>query len=614
MSSKHVFSALLCGVLGGLLLSLPAVGQERARTLEPAAARADVTFDVFVPPAPDPALDALLRDQVTPGSPTYHRFLTPAAYRARFATAPDRMAVVTAELRRAGLTVQPEGAHMLRATGSVDRVQRVFATTLSRGTFPSGRTALVATSGLRLPASLAAQGAVVAGLAPAIRMRRHSLPTGLVTGLGTGLGTGRIAPDSRMGRAGPYWFDDLKQAYDLPDERVLNGKGVAIGILMAGAYNPGDMARYFNGERLSVPAITVEAIYGGAAYSRTGSLETHLDIQQAGGMAPKAAIKLYNLPDLSDGSILAGLARIDEENAVDIVSMSFGAPELVYTAAFNGGQDDTGLLLAMDALFKQGNAEGITFVASSGDSGALAGPPAACFLPNAGPYCGFFGPSAEHPASSPYVTAVGGTNLLTAADPSHPDDLDSAYRDENAYYDRLAYDPYYNSPALGAIWGSGGGVSLFEPRPDWQKLAPTGSARFRTVPDVAGHMGGCVGAAILPCPRDRSGDIVEIGGKLYGVAGTSASAPDFAGILALKAQHLQSRLGNENLDIYTLGQLQREHRIAPVFRDHIPGNNGFFAATPGYNLVLGNGTVRARAFIGVPGMAAAGVPRGPSNP
>jgi subtilase family serine protease len=379
-------------------------------------------------------------------------------------------------------------------------------------------------------------------------------------------------------------------------------------------YNPSDMAMYFNHEKSKAPFITEQLVFGGAPYPSPDSVETHLDIQQSAGMAPKAAIVLYNVPDLSDQSLLAGLVDIDEQNAVDIVSMSFGAPEVAYGAAYNGGQDMHGILAAYDALFRQGNAEGITFVASSGDAGAMAAAPIGCFAPDAVAGCGDFGLSVEYPASSPYVTAVGGANLVTTSDPSHPADLNSAYVAENAYYDRFAYDVFYDTPAQGAVWGSGGGVSLFEPKPAWQSLAPTGSATLRTVPDVAGHMGGCPNGVILPCPPDRSADMVAFGGEYYDVIGTSASAPDFAGLLALKAQRLQQRLGNENPELYRLGHAQRAHLIAPVFRDGIPGNNGFYPATPGYNLVLGNGTVRGRAFIGAMNLLPAGIPQTATNP
>ena len=94
--------------------------------------------------------------------------------------------------------------------------------------------------------------------------------------------------------------------------------------------------------------------------------ETALDLEQTGGMAPKAHLVYYDLPLLSDGNIFLGLTTVLNMNVVDVLSMSFGTPDKLFTAEYNGGQDYTGYLQIYDDFFAQGNAQGITFVASSG--------------------------------------------------------------------------------------------------------------------------------------------------------------------------------------------------------------------------------------------------------
>jgi kumamolisin len=126
-------------------------------------------------------------------------------------------------------------------------------------------------------------------------------------------------------------------------------------------------------------------------------------------------------------------------------------------------------------------------------------------------------------------------------------------------------------------------------------------------------MGGCPIGAALPCGPDRSADIVAIGGEYYGVIGTSASAPDFAGLTALKIQRLGSRLENENYEIYALALLQQAG-LLKVFQDDIPGYNGLYISQKGYNRVLGNGTVIGINFLLAPSTPAAGTPQTPSNP
>ena len=289
--------------------------------------------------------------------------------------------------------------------------------------------------------------------------------------------------------------------------------------------------------------------------------------------------------------------------------MSFGSAEAYYTAADNEGSDYTYLITVEDELFAQGNMQGITFVASSGDYGALEALPPECF--NYGPNCGAAQPGVEFPASSPHVVGVGGTNLITTH--TTTTDLNSAYVREQAYADPLASDIFYGTSATGLVWGSGGGDSMFFRKPAFQALTNTGNARFRTVPDLSLHMGGCpVGAS--SCSPDDSADIEVIGGKNVGVIGTSASAPDFAGLTALAVQRFGSRLGNENFYIYALAAAQ-QLGLTNVFKQGIPGYNGLYStAARGYNRVLGNGTLSGKAFLLAPLVPAAGTPQTPTNP
>jgi subtilase family serine protease len=107
---------------------------------------------------------------------------------------------------------------------------------------------------------------------------------------------------------------------------------------------------------------------------------------------------------------------------------------------------------------------------------------------------------------------------------------------------------------------------------------------------------------------------VAISGKYIPLHGTSASAPDFSGLVALRAQHDNSREGAINYLIYAMAAAQRAGAAPPVFRTDIPGDDGYYYTHPGYNLVLGNGTLYGAAFAGLPYGPFAGVPRTPTNP
>jgi subtilase family serine protease len=278
-------------------------------------------------------------------------------------------------------------------------------------------------------------------------------------------------------------------------------------------------------------------------------------------------------------------------------------------------------------LFQQGNAQGITFVASSGDNDALD-----CLSPafDNNPTNGTnFVLGVANPADDPNVTAVGGTNLKTTAMPGVDD---AAYASENANFDpRLPAQIQISATETVTVgdntWGSGGGFSVLFNKPFYQSLVNTGSNVHRAVPDVSLMMGGCPGDADLAVQNckelPRSAAIVWVGGTPSVLIGTSASAPELAGVIALEVGLIGSRLGNVNPVIYQLSQIQTSAggvNAPPAlqfFHRDISGNNNFYTVKPGqaYSEVLGNGTLNVENFLELPVAAApAGAPNTPSNP
>jgi subtilase family serine protease len=590
----------------GLSLALSANAQRKATVVSAVGASESVTFELYIPLSNKAALEQLLADQQTTTSAQYHQWMTPAQIQARFGPSAATVAAVSQELAGYGLTAKQVSPQLLQVSGSGAEVSEALGAPLVHGITAKGRSVVFTTRPVSLPSATGSAGAVLTGLSGTVRQHTHAKKAAL--------------PSNRYSPEGGYWFDDLKQAYTFPSYEKYTGKGSKIGILISSAINPSDMTAYFGHEKLAVPSITVEPVLGGAPFdpNSDGSLEAELDVQQSGGMAPDAAITVYDIPDLSDESIIAGLEQIVQDNKVDVVNMSFGGPELAYTAAYNSGVDYTYLLKAEDEIMAKGNAMGIAFVASSGDLGALSIPSAACFYDNAPTPCGTFQASVEFPASSPHVTGVGGTNLKTVYDSSNPNDLDSAYVSEEAYADSISGDYEYGTTATGAYWGSGGGDSILFSKPFYQLLARTGDTGTRSVPDVALHMGGCpaVPASFTEtCSPDDSYDIEAFAGGYYGVIGTSASSPDFAGLTALNIQKSRGRVGNENAYIYTLAALQSIGLIKNVYHWGIPGFNGLYTSgNQGYNRVLGNGTLYGKDFILATGVPSAGIPQTPTNP
>jgi subtilase family serine protease len=569
---------LACASL--MAASLPA-SAEMPKIIVAAVASERVDFSLYFPPRGEAALHALMLAQNRPGSPQYHRWLTPAAFDQSFGPTADTLARVNAELASRGLVVTLHRGQMLRVTGSAGDVEAAFGIVLSHAQFSDGSTALVADRMPVMTPELAAAGALTPDFTTVAPMKKDSHNLGPI-------------PNNFESTTGPYYAADLRQAYDFPSALTLTAKGVQIGILMEGGYSTTDMADYFGDELLPgslQPSISEVLVNGGLAYSAKNSGETELDIQQSGGISLQASITLYNLSDLKFTTIAYGLNQIVSDNLADVVNMSFGGPEADLLPANNGGVSQEYLVKVEDILFEQGTSQGITFVASSGDHGAI-------------PLAGTSGKptlTPETPATDPYVVAVGGTNLVTSFKAGSNN---SAYVSENANFD---------NEANGEVWASGGGISLFWSKPSYQSLVKTPSTTRRTVPDVAQHMGGCPSDA-TKCHTPHSADVEVLGGEQDGVIGTSASSPDIVGLFALKVKLTGGRLGWENVDIYTRAEAQDAGGAAtPFHHKNIPGNNGHYLTALPYDLVIGNGSVDARQLLGTT-LPAAGVPGTSSNP
>jgi len=611
------FCSVIAALAGGALCTPPPGTQFHAAVAGPADGKQRVEFNVFLPLRHTNDLDALLERLQTPGSPDYHKWLTPAEFRTRFGPDPADVATVSETLEHYGFKVIQTHSHGIRVAGTVDNVQHAFGVSLGNAASKLGARRLVTEDGLVMPDALQKAGARIIHFAPLQGAKPE-----------VQIASGPVSPDNRQSQFGGYWFDDLKQAYDFPSVEALNGAGRTIAIMAVSDYQEADIKMYFAHESTSaapvaIPTISRFPVAGGTAFDPNSSLslEAELDLEQAGGMAPAANLVLVNVYDSSQAALLDGYLTVVEDDFADIVSSSFTfGPEQFFTAQYNGGIDFTSIVQTFDDVFKQGNAEGITFVESSGDDGGDPAPPIEYFTtaPSNPPKYFKFIPSVETFNSSWHVTSVGGTNLRTTY---NPPSLESEYIHENAFGDPyVAYDPYATGNlAYGGYWGSGGGKSILFGKPPYQKFIDTG-ADTRAVPDISMQMGGCPANGLERfCNKVDSYAIAAFAGNFYGVVGTSISAPDFAGVLALKEQHLGGqRLGNVNYDIYSAAADEPNVRGTEhdLFHQEQNGFNGAYNTLPHYryNMVLGVGTPFVKNFIFAPDLPSAGNPQTGSNP
>ena len=364
----------------------------------------------------------------------------------RFGPSASDLSKVKSSLQSRGFSITRANGHSVHIKGSVSAVSNTFGVAVYKR-MDKGKMHFMAGNALRLPRELSSVNMRVMGL--------EAIPDRHVMSQKQAL---RV--DNRYGAVGPLWFDDLKQAYDYPaygqksNHTGLDGTGVNVAILMSDLIFPDDVPAAFAHEKFTTitgkpaPSVNTVLIDGGGNYNGPGSFEASLDVQQVLGGAPGSNVTLVSIPGLSNQAVLDGYTYIVDSNQYDIVNSSFGGCELEYTAADNGGVDYTYILQQLHDVFAQGNAQGITFVASSGDQGGPMCPSSDYGNPGAHPT---FTPGVSSPADDPDVTAVGGGNLITNTSTTT---LDSSYVRESAFGDPQApYDIYgVGQDVSGGYW------------------------------------------------------------------------------------------------------------------------------------------------------------------
>jgi hypothetical protein len=290
---------------------------------------------------------------------------------------------------------------------------------------------------------------------------------------------------------------------------------------------------------LADPPSFVKYLQLGLTHPDSGwSLETSLDVEWAHATAPGANLVLVEAKSASISDLFNAVNFARSLPGVVAVSMSWGSSEFYGQNAFDGLFTTPAGHVGGDGL-----PGGVSFVAASGDSGAWYG--------------------VSYPATSPNVLAVGATTLNLGAGGS--------YGSESGWI------------------GSTGGFSALEPAPAYQGAAQYVSGLFyglRTTPDVAAVGDPATGVAVY--------DSVPYGGQSgwYSVGGTSAAAPQWAGLIAVADQGLalagKGSLANAQAALYSIP--------SSAFHDVTTGFNGY-SATAGYDLVTGLGTPIANKVV-----------------
>jgi len=329
-----------------------------------------------------------------------------------------------------------------------------------------------------------------------------------------------------------------------------DGSGQCIGIIeLGGGYRMADIRAYFHKLGLPVPKVRTVRVDGGRNHPTNADSadgEVMLDIEVAAAVAPKATIAVYFAPNTTKGFLDAITRAIhDTTHKPSVISISWGNPEKLWTPQ---------AMKSYDEAFQTAAALGVTICCAAGDAGSQDENPdwlaADGQMPDGLNH-------ADFPGSSPHVLCCGGTRVLAAGD-----EISS----ETVWND----DPKRSA--------TGGGVSDVFPPPAYQATAEVppsanpGKRRGRGVPDVAGNADPVTGYE------------VRVDGQEFGIGGTSAVAPLWAGLIALLNQRLGHPVGFLNPLLY--GTL----RGKDATRDITEGDNGAYRAGKGWDPCTGWGS------------------------
>jgi subtilase family serine protease len=378
-----------------------------------------------------------------------------------------------------------------------------------------------------------------------------------------------------------YVPDQVEAAYNLPalyrDGTTGKGETIVVVDAFGSPTIADDLMQFDQYLGLGTPPLRIVKVGNVPAFDSSNddmvgwAGEATLDVEYAHAGAPDAKIVLVEAATDDLQSLADAVQYTVQHKLGNVISLSWGAPEQAL------GQD---FVSSDSSIFSQAARSHITIVASSGDSGASG-------QDNNGNY--YHHPVVIWPATSPYVTAVGGTKLNLGPDGTR-DGLDSAWNDT---YSQDVNNFYFGNDGPNPL-ATGGGKSAYYRRPSYQNGVRSITGNQRGIPDIS--MSASCSVAVNVFETFTGGQ-----GGWTASCGTSESAPMFAAIVALADQAAGHPLGLINPALYALAA-----RHAPGIVPVASGNNSVsfsgvtvhgYSVRHGYNLVTGLGTVNGQYLV-----------------
>jgi Pro-kumamolisin, activation domain/Bacterial Ig-like domain (group 3) len=490
---------------------------------------------VFKPSAGQTAdLGQLLQQQRDPASPNYRKWLTPDQYGDRFGLSRNDLAKVTSWLEAEGFRVDyvARGRTWVMFSGTAGQVLGAFHTAVHRYSV-QGELHFANAADPAIPAALSPVVLLIRGLDDfrTEPRRPNALPVANFTASNGGHA---LVPG------------DIATIYDIGPlyQAGITGTGQKVAVVGQTDIYLSDIEHFRSqfGLPANNPELVLVAGSPDPGVSSGDLVEASLDLEYSGGIAPNATILFVYSIDVWTSIIYA----VDQALA-PVISTSYGYCEPQISSA------PASTAAYLQSIAEQANSMGITWVASSGDTGA-----ADCDLTSE--QAARQGLAVDLPASVPEVTGVGGTEFMEGSGRYWASTNNSNGSSALSYIPEMAWN---DTAALGALAATGGGASIFFVKPSWQSGTGVPNDGARDVPDLS------FSSAVAHDPYQ-----IYVDGEVVYVGGTSAPTPMFAGVLALLNQYQvssgsqsQPGLGNINPTLYRLAQ------TAGIFHDVTVGNN-----------------------------------------
>ncbi len=495
-----------------------------------------LSLAISLPLRNEAELDDLLQRIYDPQSPSFHKYLNVEEFTDRFGPTESDYEAALSFAKANGLAVIDATANrmVLDVEGSAANIEKAFHVTLGVYQHPTESRTFYAPD--REPTvDLDVPLLHITGLEnftlPHAKNIRSSQQSSLQSSSEVSASAGKT---TGSGPFGQFIGSDMRAAYY--GSGPLDGAGQSVGLFEYAGYEISDVNTYFKNlkQTRTVPVIGVSLnrAHLGCPPSTCDDSEQVIDIEMTISMAPglKQVVVYVGFNDVS----------IFNRMAVDNTSKQL-------SCSWGWNDDESSL----DPIFKEMAAQGQTVFVASGDNGSA--------TPG----------DVVWPADDPYITSVGGTDLVTTGP-------GGAWKSETGWN------------------GSAGMASKNEiPIPGYQKIAGVinsrnhGSRTLRDIPDVAAE----ANTNIYSCY-----DGVCNGGN----GGTSYAAPQWAGLTAMANQQALAgggtTLGFLNPALYAIGT---GPSYDSDFHDIDRNSNGRYTAVTGYDLVTGWGSPNGANLIGM---------------